>query len=552
MWSCLLPASCATIVALSLPYAAAAPIPAQGPPAPSVAEQQEKRQTMKSEGVDLQRQISDLQGLAESVKQRLTQRKAQRPPAGGVSGQQAMPGAPEQQASLYSQQQDRELHSELQDLIPQLKRELQLDEQSVPPSDVAEQQRRQSSLDAFKDVVADLQGEDSELQTLIAQGQEEPKQRDVESSPGSELAEQQPAHDALEHQAVDLRSDIADLQQQLATQKQELARTMQELTHRAHELDEARSEADVLRQEIDRLRQRRQAEEALLALQRAQEQMAAALPPRPAATKPAPRPAQPLRPATDGFHAKPAHAISGAKQDHAASAAGPADAHAVCGAAIADCAPVVVRGTAGRGATHTDNGADPDGFPAGHTGSAVSPGPQSLCDRYRRCYPLARHGCQRPGDAVDHAGDWQCEPAGEREPRRQHEILRWACPRLVWISCGNPVRLSGVRDATQARSTYPAPIARGGSPDGDVSCMIASVQKRRQARWTGDNMRSPDEICIAILLIAAFGLIATVAVRVNTEMTWLNWVGFAAMAGFAGYAWWRALHPPTRWQSFGM
>jgi hypothetical protein len=338
MWRSLLPASYATIVAvLSSPYAAAAPAPGQSPSAPSVAEQQEKRQAMKSEAVNLQRQISDLQGLAESVKQRLTQRTGQKPPAGVVSGQQAMPGGPEQQALLYSQQQDRELHSQLEDLLPQLKRELQLDEQSTPPSDIAEQQRWQSSLDAFKDVVAHLQGEDSQLQALIAQGQEEPKQRDLESSPGPKLVEQQPARDAvghqadeprdqlpdsqrldnatgqeaardaLEHQAANLRSHVADLQQQLATQKQDLARTTQELAQRAHELDEARGEADKLRQEIDRLGEQRQAEEALLALQRAQEQMGAALPPHPVATVPSSRRAQPLpaRQPTDSTASQP-------------------------------------------------------------------------------------------------------------------------------------------------------------------------------------------------------------------------------------------------------
>ena len=62
----------------------------------------------------------------------------------------------------------------------------------------------------------------------------------------------------------------------------------------AHELDEARGEATTLRYGIDALRKQRQAEEALLALQKVQEQLAAAVPPRHATPKPTPRPGPPV------------------------------------------------------------------------------------------------------------------------------------------------------------------------------------------------------------------------------------------------------------------
>jgi hypothetical protein len=304
------------------PQPPAAPIPTPSPPVSGVTEQEGKRDTIEGPAAAWRLQISNLQSVVALVKQQLAQRKAQS--AGGVGGQQA--GAQKQQTADL-QQQDRELHSELHDLVAQLEKQLQLEAQSPPGSDVAQEQERQAAHNALKHVVTDLRGEDSELQALMGH-KEKLTQRDVKTSLGSDLAgqaargtetqvsnlrnqitdsqqqatsgQQDNVRGTVEHQAADMGSQQADLQQQvdalqglLTELKQEFVQSTQKLTQRAHELDDARGEADRLRQSIDTLRKQRQAE--LLALQKLQEQQAAAVPPRPAAPPaPAPRPAQPM------------------------------------------------------------------------------------------------------------------------------------------------------------------------------------------------------------------------------------------------------------------
>jgi hypothetical protein len=213
---------------------------------------------------DLRHQVSDLQDLVAQVSQQLAQRKAQSP-ATGDDGQR---GAPDASQSDDLQRQDSELHNELQGLITQLQQELQLEEQSPPVTDVAEQQERQAARDALKREIADLQREDNELQGLMAHRGAAVAQREPERQPAPDAGQQTTAGDALEYQAADLRSEIADLQRQDDALQRQLAAHRQELAERTRELDAARAEADNLRQSLDTLRRQRQAEEASLALDR--------------------------------------------------------------------------------------------------------------------------------------------------------------------------------------------------------------------------------------------------------------------------------------------
>jgi len=274
-------------------------------PVPSVlvadnVEQQGARDAQDHRAADLQRQVNDLQGLVAQVKQQLAQRKA-RSPASDVAGQQEGRSAAEPDA-VDQQQQDAELHSELQGLIAQLDQELQLEVQSPPASDPVEQQQRQAARESLKNSIADLRQQDSELQGLIANHGRQVAQSEAQRPPASDVSEKQAAHDALEDQVSDLQHQLADLQRQddalqgqIAEHRQELAQRAQELTQRTHDVDAARAEADQLRQEIDALRQQRQAEEGSLARQKTQERQATVVEAtRPSPPTPTPPPAQPM------------------------------------------------------------------------------------------------------------------------------------------------------------------------------------------------------------------------------------------------------------------
>jgi hypothetical protein len=308
----------------SPPLPTPAPSPfAQGPTVSGVAERpQEARDARDDRATDLRHQVSDLQDLVAQVNQQLAQRKAQNP-AAATGGQQGPPDAPQ---ADDLQRQDGELHKELQGLITQLEQELQLEEQSPPVADVAEQQERQAARDALRHEIADLHREDNEVQGLMAHRGAAVAQREPNSPPSArtngtpDAGQQQTAGDALdEHQAADLRSQIADLQRQDDALQHQIAAHKQELAERTHELDVARAEADNLRQGLDTLRRQRQAEEASLALDRLrqsfdtyrqqrqaddasgarrqtqeQQQAATAAAARTAASKPVPQPAQPV------------------------------------------------------------------------------------------------------------------------------------------------------------------------------------------------------------------------------------------------------------------
>ncbi len=264
------------------------------------AEQQGARDAQDHRAADLQRQVNDLQGLVAQVKQQLAQRKAQSP-ASDVAGQQEGRNAAEPDAA-DQQQQDAELHSELQGLITQLDQELQLEVQSPPASDSVEQQQRQAARESLKNSIADLRQQDSELQGLMAQHGQQVAQGKAQTPPASDVSEKQAARDALEHQVSDLQHQLADLQRQddalqgqIAEHRQELAQRAQELAQRTHDVDAARAEADQLRQDIDALRQQRQAEEGSLARQKTQERRAiVAELTRPSPPAPTPPPAQPM------------------------------------------------------------------------------------------------------------------------------------------------------------------------------------------------------------------------------------------------------------------
>ena len=134
------------------PQSPTPPHPAQGP---SVSDDR---------ATDLRHQVSDLQDLVAQVNQQLAQRKAQGPTE-AAGGQQ---GAPDASQPDDMQRQDSELHNELQGLVAQLGQELQLEVQTPPVADVAQQQERQAARDALKHEIADLQREDNELQGLMA------------------------------------------------------------------------------------------------------------------------------------------------------------------------------------------------------------------------------------------------------------------------------------------------------------------------------------------------------------------------------------------------
>jgi chromosome segregation ATPase len=235
--------------------------PSQGPSVSGVAERpQEARDARDDRATDLRHQVSDLQDLVAQVNQQLAQRKAQNP--GAVAGEQH--GAPEAPQPDDLQRQDNELHNELLGLITQLQQELQLEEQSPPVMDAAEQQERQAARDALKHEIADLQREDNELQGLMTHRGAAVAQREPERPPASrtdgtpDAGQEQTSGDTPEHQAADLRSQIADLQRQDAALQSQLAAHRQELAERTHELDVARAEADNLRQGLDTLRRQRQ------------------------------------------------------------------------------------------------------------------------------------------------------------------------------------------------------------------------------------------------------------------------------------------------------
>ena len=200
------------------PRPPAAPIPARSPPASGVTEHEGKRDTIEGPAAARRLQISNLQSVVALVKQQLAQRKAQsavrRWWAAGVRGAQK-----QQAADL--RQQDRELHSELQDLVAQLEKQLQLEVRSPPASDVAQEQERQAAHNALNHMIADLRGEDSELQALMGH-KERLSQRDVKTSLGSDLAGQ--AARDTETQAADLRNRITRLQQQPDSRQQDDAR----------------------------------------------------------------------------------------------------------------------------------------------------------------------------------------------------------------------------------------------------------------------------------------------------------------------------------------
>ena len=328
MWRFLLPARFAMAIALILLFSDAvgdaqsvsdrASSPAASPdPAPGAPAGRDQR------AADLQRQVSDLQELVAQVGQQLAQRKEQ---GQGTGGQQSAGNLPAPEVA-DPQQQDNELHSELQGLITQLEQELQLEEQSPPATDAAEQHERQAARDALRHEIADLRQQDNELQGLMTGDKGNLARREAQKPPAPDTSEHPAADDTAEHQAADLRSQIADLQRQddalqrqLAQHKQELAQHTQELAERTQELDAARAEADRLHRGIDALRRERQAEEASLELERvrqgieafrqrqpadvaasarpkAQEaQAATATMAPPAASKPTPQPAQTTQP----------------------------------------------------------------------------------------------------------------------------------------------------------------------------------------------------------------------------------------------------------------
>jgi hypothetical protein len=229
------------------------PAPAQSPSVSAIVEQQEKRDTIEHRATDLRRQVSDLQGLVAQVTQLVAQRKARNPPSADSGEQPAASNAPEPQAANL-RQQDIELHSELQGLIAELERELELVMQSPLPSGAAERQERQAARDALKHVLVDLRQQDAELEELIGGRALASAQRDAQGAPAAaNLGEPPRGRDLLERQAADMREQISDLQRQndalqrqLAQRQQELAQRTEELAQRVHDLEAARAEAEKL------------------------------------------------------------------------------------------------------------------------------------------------------------------------------------------------------------------------------------------------------------------------------------------------------------------
>ena len=250
-------------------------LPAEQSPAPAAANQQATRDALQRQIDDLLRQDSALQVQIAQHKQELAQRPVERPPPPANADQQATRDA---------------LQRQVDDL-----------------------RRQGSSLQAG---ITDLQRQDSALQGQIAQHKQELSQRTAEDRSTSAAAERA-GRDSLQHQVADLQRQVADLQQQdgaiqgqiaqhrqevaqrtqdLTQRSQELAQRTQELAQRTHDLDVARAEADRLQKGIDALREQRQSEEASLArLKAAQQQVAMAVPARPAAPRPAPPPTRPAQ-----------------------------------------------------------------------------------------------------------------------------------------------------------------------------------------------------------------------------------------------------------------
>jgi hypothetical protein len=257
------------------PSSSPSSLPAEQSPAPAAANQQATRDALQRQIDDLLRQDSALQVQIAQHKQELAQRPVERPPP---------PAAADQQATRDA------LQRQVDDL-----------------------RRQGSSLQAG---ITDLQRQDSALQGQIAQHKQELSQRTAEDRSTSAAAERA-GRDSLQHQVADLQRQVADLQQQdgaiqgqiaqhrqevaqrtqdLTQRSQELAQRTQELAQRTHDLDVARAEADRLQKGIDALREQRQSEEASLArLKAAQQQVAMAVPARPAAPRPAPPPTRPAQ-----------------------------------------------------------------------------------------------------------------------------------------------------------------------------------------------------------------------------------------------------------------
>lgn len=257
------------------PSSSPSSLPAEQSPAPAAANQQATRDALQRQIDDLLRQDSALQVQIAQHKQELAQRPVERPPPPATADQQATRDA---------------LQRQVDDL-----------------------RRQGSSLQAG---ITDLQRQDSALQGQIAQHKQELSQRTAEDRSTSAAAERA-GRDLLQHQVADLQRQVADLQQQdgaiqgqiaqhrqevaqrtqdLTQRSQELAQRTQELAQRTHDLDVARAEADRLQKGIDALREQRQSEEASLArLKAAQQQVAMAVPARPAAPRPAPPPTRPAQ-----------------------------------------------------------------------------------------------------------------------------------------------------------------------------------------------------------------------------------------------------------------
>jgi hypothetical protein len=257
------------------PSSSPSSLPAEQSPAPAAANQQATRDALQRQIDDLLRQDSALQVQIAQHKQELAQRPVERPPPPATADQQATRDA---------------LQRQVDDL-----------------------RRQGSSLQAG---ITDLQRQDSALQGQIAQHKQELSQRTAEDRSTSAAAERA-GRDSLQHQVADLQRQVADLQQQdgaiqgqiaqhrqevaqrtqdLTQRSQELAQRTQELAQRTHDLDVARAEADRLQKGIDALREQRQSEEASLArLKAAQQQVAMAVPARPAAPRPAPPPTRPAQ-----------------------------------------------------------------------------------------------------------------------------------------------------------------------------------------------------------------------------------------------------------------
>lgn len=102
---------------------------------------------------DLQRQVSELQGLVAQFEQELARRrKPQRPSASDIGGQPA--GLDAGAADL--RRQDIELRNDLHSLLAQLEHQQQLEVESSPTADPAEQHEWQAAHDALKHAIDDL------------------------------------------------------------------------------------------------------------------------------------------------------------------------------------------------------------------------------------------------------------------------------------------------------------------------------------------------------------------------------------------------------------